>query len=96
MCAMRMVGEASVTPSIAFEASQFHINVDTTAPFTDEGRGGGDDEDGKDVSRQDQINSRRKRRDRIAQYEANVSQDDGDDVRSYNDLPIFRCDYASL
>ena len=72
MCAMRMVGEASVTPSIAYEASQFHINVDQAAPFADEAGGG---EEGKEKSKQDdQVNARRLRRERIAQYEANVSR----------------------
>lgn len=68
MCAMRMVGEASLTPSVAFEASQFHINKDKPASDDD------DDEDEEErkkkmQKRKEEMEKRRQRRERIAQYE---------------------------
>ena len=75
MCAMRMVGEASLTPSVAFEASQFHINKDKPASDDD------DDEDEEErkkkmQKRKEEMEKRRQRRERIAQYEVEVSQVD--------------------
>ena len=51
MCAMRMVGEASATPSIAFEDSEFHINVDG--------------KEGEEEGEEDAI-GKRKRREKVA------------------------------
>ncbi len=59
MCAMRMVGEASLTPSIAFEGSQFHINMDKPA---DREEGEEEEEEGAKASR----------RRRVADYEVQV------------------------